>query len=157
MKLGLAALFWVVAAATFAEEQAPARARDVDSIADQIDLEETETYVEKVNCIALHRIKRTRAVGNQSMLFFMRDGTVFLNQFTHRCPRMGPPQLTSFESRSNGRFCRLDRLIVLDSALHEIGSCNIGSFEEVSEEQSELILSEPTRGGKDVREAVEDE
>lgn len=173
MKLNIAALSWLlVAAGALAEdqpsvtthrpdsEQAPrpdsGQVGEASSIADQIDLLETEEYVRTDECVNLRQIKRTQALGNQSMLFFMRDGTVFLNQFGNSCPRIGLPLVTSFESRFAGRFCRLDRILISDQTFGVMGSCNIGSFEEVTIEQAEMILSE-TKSGRKVRESLEKE
>ena len=132
------------------------QAGEGSSIADQIDLYDIEDYRKQDECINLRKIKRTKALGNQSMLFFMRDGTVYLNQFGNPCPRIGPPMITSFESRFAGRFCRLDRIQISDRTFGVMGFCNIGVFEEVTIEQAEMILSE-TKSGRKVRESVEKE
>lgn len=173
MKFNVAAVSWLlVAAGALAEDQPlvttprpdsgqahrpdSGQAGEARSIADRIDLLETEEYVRTEECINLRKIKRTQALGNQSMLFFMRDGTVYLNQFGNPCPRIGSPLITSFESRFAGRFCRLDRIEISDRVFGVMGFCNIGSFEEVTIEQAEMIRSE-TKSGKKVRESVEKE
>ena len=171
MKFGVAAVLWLMLGAGAIAEDQPSvelpdsgqapqpgsgQVQEGSSIADQIDLYETEDYDRQEECITLRQIKSTKAVGNQSMLFYMRDGTVYFNQFNNPCPRLGPPLITSFESRFAGRFCKLDSISISDRVMGVMGFCNIGIFEEVTEDQAQMIQSE-TRSGKTVRGSVENE
>ncbi len=155
-RMKLLVLFWaVLAAKTLAVAASAAAGEQPSSIAAEIDLDETEEYVEKVVCIDLRRIKRTKAVDNQSMLFYMRDKTVFLNQFINSCPPIRWPSVAAFESHFASRFCQMDQIQVTDVVMGIIGSCNIGFFEEVSAEQAAMILSQTTESDRAVIESVE--
>ncbi|MEJ2130061.1 MAG: hypothetical protein P8Y95_00160 [Gammaproteobacteria bacterium] len=130
-----------------------------------IDLDETEEYVNSVDCIELRRIRKTKVLDNSHMLFYMRGEQIYLNQFESRCEQLSDKRKTSFTTALSGRLCRMDELRVLNDLLireyrgagridfQALSSCYLGAFEPVSEPQAEFLTTE-TKSGREVRDVL---
>lgn len=153
----LLTLLW--SAGGFAAQDAPASSPDepenAPSVASQIDLDEVEDYVESTDCISLARLRRHRVVSPHTVLFYMRDGSIYLNQFTAPCPGLRKTSVVVFDSESGGRYCNMDSLKVTDAFMGVLATCYVGEFEKITEEQAEFLSTQTTRSGEKVEETVE--
>lgn len=137
------------------------------SVAPQIDLETTEDYAEQVNCISLRHIRSTKVLDYRRMLFYMRDKTIYLNQFQSSCQLLTDRRMTSFQTALDGFLCKMDRLEVLNDLMipsyapggragYEMLSwCYVGAFEPVSAAQAEFLRTEGTTSGRSITDAIE--
>jgi len=66
-----------------------------------------------VNCVALMTVDRTDVVDNQNILFYMRNGDIYLNRLAH--PVDGLDRNRPFlHQTSTGQICRGDIITVLE-------------------------------------------
>ncbi len=92
-------------------------------------------------CIQLNRIDRTDVVSDSTILFYLKDGTIYRNTLPHRCPDL----------KSRDRFmyrvtlpelCDVDVITVLNvigPGFMPGASCGLGKFERISKAQAEEL------------------
>jgi hypothetical protein len=144
---------WLLIGSTWAGEQS------THEVTSRIDPDETLDYGRKISCIELRRIRETRVLDTQHMLFYMRGPIIYLNQFEGPCASLTDKRITSFKTALDGRLCRMDRLEVLHDLLireyrgagrtdyQTLSSCLVGPFEQVNAEQAEFLRTQSTRSG----------
>jgi hypothetical protein len=95
-------------------------------------------------CISIRAIDRTDVVDDNNILFYMRNGDVYLNRLPHRCP--GLKRERTFMYRTTmPRLCDVDIITVLDQAGFGFmpgASCGLGRFYPISEDEAKA-LKEP--------------
>jgi hypothetical protein len=99
------------------------------------------------NCVDLMRIDRTEVVDDDTVLFYMRNGTVYRNELTSSCPTLG------FEERFMYRtvltqLCDIDVITVLQDVgfgFMPTASCGLGKFEPIDEDTAEELVAEADR------------
>lgn len=89
-----------------------------------------EQYLgQKENCVEVARIKETRILDDQTVLFEMRGGPIYINRFPVKCAGLkvagGFGYATSFQ-----KLCKQDRIKVTGRAGSQ---CPIGEFIEFKE------------------------
>ncbi len=131
-------------------------------VASQIDPDEALDYGEKISCIELRRIRETKVLDTQHMLFYMRTPIIYLNQFESPCEQLTDKRITSFRTALRGRLCRRDRLEVLHDLLmpgyrgagrtgyQALSWCHMGPFERVTSEQAEFLRTPSTHSGRTI-------
>jgi hypothetical protein len=111
------------------------------------DEEEHEKPENAVNCVNSSRIRSTTVVDDSSIIFYMRGRTTYLNVLPRQCRGLAREGRFSYRS-STGSLCRLDTIRILysmGSGIREGAACGLGYFQEVTEEEIEMILDkEPT-------------
>lgn len=98
------------------------------------------------HCVALSSIDRTEVVSDSGILFFMRNGDVYLNRLPHRCPGLAVEDAFMYRT-SIGQLCDLDIISVLDDRGFGFTpgiSCGLGMFEPVSADEAEALESGET-------------
>ncbi len=101
-----------------------------------------ELLADGEHCISLNRIDHTRVVDDQSILFYMRGGDVYLNRLPHRCPGLRWEEAFMYRT-SIGRLCDLDIITVLDNmgfGYSPGASCGLGMFYPISEVTAQELL-----------------
>jgi hypothetical protein len=94
------------------------------------------------SCINVSRIRNTTVVDDSSILFYMRGRTVYLNILRRQCRGLAREGRFSYRA-SGGSLCHLDSIRILygtAAGIREGASCGLGYFQEVTEEDLELIL-----------------
>ncbi len=98
------------------------------------------------NCVSLQSIRKTRIVDDQTIIFYMRGGDVFVNSLPRRCPGLKRAGAYSYAT-SLSRLCNTDIIRVLEtfgSAFpRPAAACGLGFFSPSSEEAIDLMLNEP--------------
>lgn len=93
------------------------------------------------DCLGLARLDTTRAVDDQTILFFMRGsrGEIFRNDLQAVCRDLGRNRGFSYDvtSSRNPRLCRNDVINVRDSGW----TCPLGEFRLISKEEADELLS----------------
>jgi hypothetical protein len=69
---------------------------------------------ETLNCVDLMRIDHTQVVDEQNILFYMRNGSVYLNRLSHRAPGLDRNRPFMYRT-SIGRLCNHDTITVLET------------------------------------------
>ncbi len=130
MTLGLATFASAVTAQDTDVDEATAAAAIVDDI---------DRSPER--CISTSRLRDTHIIDDRTMLFYIRGGDVYVNQFRHECRGLKREGRFSYRSSVN-RLCGTDSIRVL----HYFGgnlepgiACGLGQFFPVSEEEAEFL------------------
>ena len=104
--------------------------------------EKREKPENAVSCINVSRIRSTKIVDDSSIIFDMRGRTIYLNILPRQCRGLAREGRFSYRS-SSGSLCHLDSIRILygtATGIREGASCGLGYFQEVTEEDLELIL-----------------
>lgn len=103
------------------------------------ELDNYEVTGQTENCLGIGRIRQTRVLDDQHILFIMRGGATYLSKLPHRCARLGFNEAFTYAT-SLSQLCNTDIITVIDR--HggiTASSCGLGIFQELSE-----ITPEPT-------------
>lgn len=94
-------------------------------------------------CLQLVRIDHTRVVDDRNILFYMRNGGVYLNQLDHRLPGLGPNRPFMYRT-SIGQLCRNDSITVLEDwgfGFTAGATGGLGPFQRIDEAQAKALTS----------------
>lgn len=113
------------------------------------------------NCVSLQSIKKTRIVDDQTIIFYMRGGDIFVNSLPRRCPGLKRAGSYSYAT-SLSRLCNTDIIRVLEtfgSAFpRPAAACGLGFFSPSTKEAIDLMLNEPPEVNPEaVQPEIEDE
>jgi hypothetical protein len=89
------------------------------------------------DCLATTQMKSTAVLDDQTILFQLRDGSVWKNTLDFSCPRLGFFEAFSYEARGL-QLCDLDNIRVIESSGHIGPTCGLGKFERQSQTIREL-------------------
>lgn len=125
---------------------AEAFATDVTQTSSEPAMESTATLASK-DCLYVSRIKRTKVLNDEVIMFETRDRKVWRNTLDNRCPQLGFYEAFSYEVRG-GQLCHQDWIYVLQTGagnLERGHSCGLGSFEQLEGKFSEVVAGERKR------------
>jgi hypothetical protein len=93
----------------------------------------SEKYLgKKENCIDISRIKETRVLDDQTILFGMRGGEFYLNRLPVKCVSLKIAGGFSY-STSIDKLCKQDTIKVVQQSSAPSFTCSIGEFVEFKE------------------------
>lgn len=95
-------------------------------------------------CISTTRLDRTEVVDDETVLFFMRGGDVYLNRLSRSCPGLEREKRFTYRVYSN-QLCRIDTITVLESrafGLTDGFSCALGNFYPISADEAARLTGE---------------
>ena len=98
---------WVLAAALAAAETPAVTTRD---------------------CVTTHTLRSTAVLDDQTILFQLRDGSVWKNTLDFSCPSLGFHESFSYESHGL-QLCDLDSIKVFEPFGNSGATCGLGKFE----------------------------
>jgi len=138
MRAGLVSLFGLMLVF-------PVAAQDTQDAVSEVDFDRNP-----VQCVSTNRIRRTRAVDDQTILFYMRGRAIYQNILPRDCPRLKSYNRFMYET-VGGRLCSTDTIRVLEhfgSRLDPVWTCRLGEFHPVTEFEAEemLLISEQRPG-----------
>lgn len=117
---------------------APARAAEVASS-------------EAVNCLYLRSVDHTHVVDDQHILFYMRNGTIYLNRLEH--PALGLDRYEPFMYQPTGtQLCRQDTITVLERwgfGLTRGASSTLGQFRPIDEARANALRKGEVPAGEE--------
>ena len=97
-------------------------------------------------CVSIPAIRKTRIVDDQTIIFYMRGGDLFINRLPRRCNGLARGDGYSYET-SLTRLCNTDIIRVLQrfggAFPRPTTSCGLGFFQPTTSEAIELLLDEP--------------
>ena len=84
-------------------------------------------------CVLVQSIRSTQVRDDQTIDFFMRDGTVLRNTLPARCPQLGFERAFSY-STTIPQLCSVDIITVLVQAgrVRQGASCGLGKFTPIA-------------------------
>jgi hypothetical protein len=93
------------------------------------------------DCLSLASVDSTRALDDQTILFYMRGGRAYRNYLPRKCPGLERENRFMYESRG-GRLCSIDTVTVLEQwggRLERGQTCGLGEFHPLSREETEEL------------------
>jgi hypothetical protein len=99
---------------------------------------------ESLRCVSLSAIDRTEALDNQTIAFYMKNDRIYINRLDVACPNLGPDEAISYRT-TTGQLCSVDVITVIDnfsSGLYRGAACGLGEFQQVGEEEVEILRGE---------------
>ncbi len=112
---------------------------DDDSAASSDD--ESEEYYQLEKCILPSRIRSTDIIDDRTIVFYMSQKKIFVNQLPRRCAGLRIAGAFSYRV-SVARLCDIDRITVVDSfggRVNRGASCGLGKFRPVTEEEVAML------------------
>ena len=104
-----------------------------------------EELPDAVRCVPLRSIRNTDIVDDRNILFYMRDGRIYLNRLTHRCP--GLRVADSFMYRTSlSQLCNVDIITVLNNLGFGFlpgASCGLGMFRPITADMVVALKEKP--------------
>ena len=102
-----------------------------------------EGDVGAIRCVDLRQIDHTVVVDDQNILFYMRDGGIYLNTLKHRAPGLDKNQPFMYRT-SMSRICNGDIITVLERwgfGLTQGAASALGKFMPTDEVTAEAMTS----------------
>jgi len=91
------------------------------------------------SCVTLNAVNRTEIIDDYTILFHMRNRTIYQNNLPRRCPNLKADSMFVYQVRM-GRLCSIDTITVAQGRrLFEGVSCPLGKFAPISEEAAAEI------------------
>jgi hypothetical protein len=97
-------------------------------------------------CVRLAAIDRTEVVDDSNILFYMKNGDIYLNQLPHRCPGLRSREAFMYRT-SLTQLCNVDIITVLQNigfGFSPGASCGLGMFRPMDGPTAELLLKGET-------------
>ena len=89
------------------------------------------------DCVTTHSLRSTAVLDDQTILFQLRDGSVWKNTLDFSCPSLGFNESFSYESHGS-QLCDLDTIKVFEPFGISGASCGLGKFERQKGTMREL-------------------
>ncbi|HEX5421847.1 MAG TPA: hypothetical protein VFY39_17795 [Gammaproteobacteria bacterium] len=96
-------------------------------------------------CVQLSRVRSTDVLDDQSVLFYMRDGSIYLNHLPLSCPRLGREKRFMYRVHM-AQLCDVDTITVLEDfglGLQPGVTCKLGRFNPISKTQAKELKAGP--------------
>lgn len=102
---------------------------------------ESDEFFQLENCIRQSAIRRTEIVDDRTIIFYMSQQKIYVNNLPNRCS--GLRSARTFSYRTTGsQLCNVDTIKVVRSlgGRPDVGpSCGLGKFRPVTEEEVAMI------------------
>jgi hypothetical protein len=115
--------------------------------------DETPESTQLERCVRLPQIDHTDVVDDNTILFYMRDGTILRNNLPQRCPDLKGQDRFMYRVTLPS-LCDVDVITVLNNigpGFMPGASCGLGKFQPISKEAADEIKQVAERSGKDKR------
>jgi hypothetical protein len=97
-----------------------------------------------VKCVDLRRIDHTEIVGDQTILFYMKNRTIYRNLLPHACPGLEREERFMYRV-SLSQLCNVDVVSVLEDwgfGFTQGPSCMLGMFQPISPETADELKAD---------------
>lgn len=108
------------------------------------------------DCISVSRVRSTRIVDDQTIVFYMRGRDAYRNDLRIACPRLAQEERFTYETRI-GRLCSSDTITVLQSfggRFERGATCRLGQFHPITRVEADDIVAGPA-GAKQENDGVD--
>lgn len=99
-------------------------------------------------CLRLQRIDHTDVINDSTILFYLRDGTIYRNNLPQRCPDLKAQDRFMYRV-TLPELCDVDVITVLNNigpGYMPGASCGLGKFQAISKETADQITQAAKRG-----------
>lgn len=104
------------------------------------------------DCVITTRIRNTKIVNDETILFYLGGGKIYQNVLPEECPRLKANGRFAYQVRTT-RLCRVDTITVLDrfgGAFRPGFTCRLGWFLPITELEADALLGAADDKKKDV-------
>jgi hypothetical protein len=105
---------------------------------------QTASQAGERRCVTLASIERTAVPDDRTVLFYMKDGSVFENRLGTTCPGLARDGKFSYRV-SGSQLCALDTINVLEErgfGFIETAGCGLGPFLPTTAGDADALLNE---------------
>ncbi len=106
-----------------------------------------ERLLDAEQCVSLTGIDRTRVVDESNILFYMKNGEIYLNRLPYRCAGLRPRETFMYRTSLN-QLCNVDIITVLQNIGFGVtpgASCGLGMFRPIDAPTAEELLRGESR------------
>ncbi len=102
-------------------------------------------YLQLKNCVQRNSIRRTDIVDDRTILFYMNQKKIYVNQLPHRCSGLRIAGAFGYRTYAS-RLCDVDVITVIRTGGGSWAgpSCGLGKFRPVTAEEAAMIKSKET-------------
>jgi len=133
--------FLIAVIAMAGEDDATGSGIESDAGSDDDSDDYTGEYFQLENCIRRASIRSTYIVDDRTVIFYMSQQKIYVNQLPHRCS--GLRSAGTFSYRTTGsQLCSVDMITVVRSMGRSLStgpSCGLGKFRPVTKEEVAMI------------------
>jgi hypothetical protein len=104
-------------------------------------------------CISLNRVDRTEVIDDRTLIFHMRNGTIYLNHLERECPGLRREERFMYSPTGN-RLCDVDTITVLEQwgfGLTRGFTCGLAEFHPITEVDLAELRRASGRGSREAR------
>ena len=108
------------------------------------DVESQDLDRTPIACISVNRIRRTKVIDDQTILFEMNGDAYLSNILDHACPGLG--REGRFIHETQGRLCDVDTITVLEqwgTSFRDGFTCRLGKFHPITEAEADALVAGP--------------
>ena len=101
----------------------------------------SDDYLQLENCISIMQLRHTYIVDDRTIIFYMNQQKVFVNQLPYRCPGLRSARTFSYRI-STAQLCNVDTITVtrtMSGGIDTGPTCGLGMFRPVTEEEAAMI------------------
>lgn len=109
--------------------------------ADQHEDEETELPEGVENCVHLRAVDRIEILDEQHILFYMRNGKIYSNHLSRKCPGLRHNDTIMYRTALN-QLCDIDTFTVLENiggGFMPGATCSFGKFYPATQEEVDAL------------------
>ncbi len=92
------------------------------------------------DCVTTYTLRSTAVLDDQTILFQLRDGSVWKNTLDYSCPSLGFREAFSYESHGT-QLCDVDTIKVFEPYGNSGVTCGLGKFERQVGSMHELRMA----------------
>lgn len=97
------------------------------------------------SCLSMNLVRAARALDDDTILFEMRDGDMYLSPLDRECPGLQRNNRFSYNLRTGARIprlCHTDTITVIEQS--GVGmTCGLGRFEPITQDALDALLRAP--------------
>lgn len=95
------------------------------------------------NCLPVNRIRHTKVVDDQTVLFYMPQNQIYKNVLPNKCNLLGSYKAIYYKPTGN-QLCSVDAIgpLITDQPSMSRATCGLGTFELIDKATAEKLLSD---------------
>ena len=98
-----------------------------------------------LTCLSMNLVRQANAVDDRTVVFYLRDGRIYLNSLEQNCPGLRRNNRFSYNLRTGARIprlCNTDTITVIEQSGTGF-TCGLGRFQPISVGRVEELLRSP--------------
>lgn len=103
----------------------------------------TANSVKTERCLLVNRIRHTKVVDDQTVLFYMPQNQIYKNVLPHKCNLLGSYKAVFYKPTGN-QLCSVDAIgpLITDQPSMSRATCGLGTFELIDKATADKLISD---------------